>query len=314
MRKIIAIISTVLLLVGCSTTPVEKTTDPEVKTEPVVLKVIAPKGATSLPLIPVVLDESADVTFVDGTDVIQAAFVNPNPEYNVIIAPTNLGTKLASAGKTNYKMLGIITWGNLYLVGESEEALNNDGELAAFGEGTVPGLIFSETVKNIKPNVTYYNSVTDAQAALLSGNANMALLAEPAATATIAKAKEQGKELQIIKDLQKEFEAISGTVGYPQAAIYVLEDKYTENIEVYDQFISTINDYLSNIDESTMDQLVVDIDTITPEELGIPNSQIITKTWDRMNIRYVPANESIEQLQAFLQLFGIEKIENTIIK
>lgn len=314
MRKIIAIISTVLLLVGCSTTPADKTTDLEVKTKPVVLKVIAPKGATSLPLIPVVLDESADVTFVDGTDVIQAAFVNPNPEYNVIIAPTNLGTKLASAGKTNYKMLGIITWGNLYLVGESEEALNNDGELAAFGEGTVPGLIFSETVKNIKPNVTYYNSVTDAQAALLSGNANMALLAEPAATATIAKAKEQGKELQIIKDLQKEFEAISGTVGYPQAAIYVLEDKYTENKEVYDQFISTINDYLSNIDESTMDQLVVDIDTITPEELGIPNSQIITKTWDRMNIRYVPANESIEQLQAFLQLFGIEKIENTIIK
>lgn len=314
MKKMIAVLSAVLLLVGCSTAPIDKTADPEVKTEPVVLSVLAPKGATSLPLIPVVLDKSADVTFVDGTDVIQAAFVNPNPEYSVIIAPTNLGTKLGSAGKTNYKMLGILTWGNLYLVADSEDALSNEGELAAFGEGAVPGLVFNETVMDIKPNVTYYNSVTDAQAALLSGKANVALLAEPAATATIAKAKEQGKEFKIIMDLQKEFEAKSGTLGYPQAAIYVLEDKYNENKEVYDQFIASIQDYVSNVNADTMDQLKLDIDEITPEELGVPSSEIVSKTWDRMNIRYVPANESIEQLQAFLALFGIENFEESIIK
>lgn len=314
MKKIIALVSAMLLLVGCASTPVEKTPEPTATTEPVQLTVLAPKGATALPLIPVLLDGMADVIFVDGTDVIQAAFVNPTPEYNVIVAPTNLGTKLGSAGKTKYKMLGIITWGNLYLVGENEDVLNQEGELAAFGEGAVPGLIFNETIVDIVPQVTFYNSVTDAQAALLSDKANIALLAEPAATATIAKLKEQGKEYKIIKDLQKEFEVKTGTLGYPQAAIYVLEDEYNANKEVYDQLITKINDYVMSINADTMNQLKTDIETITPEVLGIPSSEIVSKTWDRMNIRYASASESVEQLKTFLGLFGIENFEESIIK
>lgn len=316
MKKLLMILCSAFLLAGCTTSNPSNTSTstPEVKTEPVVLKVIAPRGATALPLIPVIKDETADVTFVDGTDVIQAAFVNPNPEYSVIVAPTNLGAKLAIAGKTNYKMLGIITWGNLYLVGEDENALSKEGTLAAFGEGAVPGLVFEATNKNIVPTVTYYNGVADAQAALISGNANVALLAEPAATATIAKMKDQGKEVKIIGDLQKEFATISGSEGYPQAAIYVLEDKYNENKEFYDQFITTIRDYVENVNDSTMETLKSDINAITPEELGVPNAEIVSKTWTRMNIRYVAANESIEQLNAFLSLFGIESVDTAIIK
>ena len=45
-------------------------------------------------------------------------------------------------------------------------------------------------------------SAQDVQAALLSNKANCGLLAEPAVTATIAKAKEAGIELKVIKDLQ----------------------------------------------------------------------------------------------------------------
>ena len=45
------------------------------------------------------------------------------------------------------------------------------------------------------------------------------MLAEPLASATIAKAKQSGMNLSVLVDLQKEY----GTQGYPQAAMFVKE-------------------------------------------------------------------------------------------
>ena len=47
---------------------------------------------------------------------------------------------------------------------------------------------------------TWYASVAEVQGAMLAGKADVALMAEPAATATIAKAKEKGQELKIVMD------------------------------------------------------------------------------------------------------------------
>ena len=58
-------------------------------------------------------------------------------------------------------------------------------------------------VKSIKPEITYFASVNEVQQQLLSKKANVGLMAEPAATATIAKAKEKGITLKVLKDLQK---------------------------------------------------------------------------------------------------------------
>lgn len=316
MKKIVAILLSALLLMGCTTTKnsSESTPTPSASAQTMTLTVLAPRGATALALIPVLKDESATVTFVDGTDVIQAAFVNPNPEYNVLIAPTNLGVKLANGDKTKYRLLGVLTWGNLYLVGSDETILQQESQLAAFGEGAVPGLVFEATNPEIKSTVTYYNGVADAQAALISGKADVALLAEPAATVTIAKMKEQGKEVKIIADLQKEFASVSGSEGYPQAAIFVLEDEYNANKDAYDQFVNSIRDYALNVNEATMDNLKADVNAITPEVLGVPNAEIVAKTWDRMNINYVNGNEVVDQLISFLQLFDIPSIDKAIIK
>ena len=90
-------------------------------------------------------------------------------EYDAIVAPINLGCQLLAKGKTDYKLAGVLTWGNLYLV-ENEGVQNN--ELAAFGEQAVPGMIFklvkdsNDVMKNAK--VTYYNAVSDVQAQVLA--------------------------------------------------------------------------------------------------------------------------------------------------
>lgn len=321
MKKLILTISILLFIAGCSSPTVNKEETPQSTTDSVEdtntpvdysFKVLSPKGAPALAVIPLLEKNADDVTTVDGTDVLQAAFVNPDPEYDVIIAPSNLGSMLASKEKTNYKMLAIVTWGNLYVVGENEEALNS-GTIALFGEGAVPGLVFEETMKDVSAEKVYYSAVAEAQAALLSGKADSALLAEPAATATIAKAKESGKELEIIADLQKKWVEANGNEGYPQAAIFVIQDKYDENKEEYDQMILDIQSFINDTKDSDKTELVELVDKYGVDVLGIPNGNIAKATFDRMNVNVVYANDYKSELESFLKLFNIDNLSNILI-
>lgn len=309
MKKILSsLIVLLLVLTGC-TAKQEEAVEPVESIEPMIseLSILSPTGAPGLSL----LDVSGEnkVTFVDGADLLQAAFVNPTPEYDIIIAPSNLGAKLANAGKTTYKMLAVVTWGNLYILGSNAEDLQDENKnLAVFGEGAVPGLVF-EALKEqmgIKANVTYYASVTEAQTQLLSGKADLALIAEPAATATVAKAKENNKELTIIADLQSEWENKTGSKGYPQASLFVESNRYSENKASFDYVTNLIAE---SITKYTNDQnsVIEAVDAIGAETLGVPNSNIISKTYTRLGIKYANASEVKEELKTFLSLFGIEE-------
>lgn len=316
MKKIIALLCTAALLSGCSkpaqqpSSSVEPTATPA-QTETAKIKVLSPTGAPALATIGAYVDGIADVTYVDGTDVLQAAFVNPNPEYDVILAPSNLGAKLAEAGKTEYRMEAVITWGNLYLVGTSADALSQPGTLAAFGENAVPQIVFDMAMQDFVPvpEVVYYNSVAEAQAALLSGKATCALLAEPAATATIAKAKEAGTELQIIMDLQSEWQKTTKTEGYPQAAIFVRENQSEDVEKGIEQFLTTTQTFLSQADDNSADELSALVEQVGADQLGVPSAQIVSKTWSGMNLSYKPAAEVKPELQAFLSNFGVNDID-----
>lgn len=314
MKKLITILLSLMILAGCSSTSkdmIEATITPTSTADSVALNILAPKGATALPLAKIITENIHSVTTVDGSDVLQAALVNPEPEYDIIIAPTNLGVKLAAAGKTTYKLIDILTWGNLYLVGPSE-ALENGKDIALFGENAVVGLVFEDLYSDLALNKTYYPSVAEAQAALLSDNADVALLAEPAATATIAKAQESGKELTIIADLQQMWQEKYGS-SYPQAGIFVLEESYENDQANIDMLI---NDIKSFVDEANSNnEMVIDIvDQVGSDVLGVPNGNIASKTWNRLNLDVVAAKDAQEQLKNFLQLFGINDIDGAFIK
>ena len=320
MKKITTALLSLFLLAGCSgqkpadssSTAVPEET-PETTAETVTeydfseLKVIAPMGAPALSLLPL-MKESSNVTTVNGPENLQAALVAPEHEYDVIVAPTNLGVKLANAGKSEYRMLAVVTWGNLYIVAEDDDVLNREGKLALFGEQAVGGLVFNSLYDSVVPEVTWYASVSDAQAALLSGEADSALLAEPAATATIAKLKEQGKEYKIAVDLQKEWGD-----GYPQAALYVLASAYEENSDMYDALVEKLYDYEDSVNPNDTSALVADIESVGAENLGVPNAQIAGKVWNRMGVRIVRASGCVEELEKFLTLFDIQGVADAVL-
>lgn len=308
MKKFLTGLLCLMLLTSCNQAKEEA---PKEDSKDVVLNVLSPKGAPAISTIPYRLQHEENVEYVAGPDLLQAAFINPEPQYDVIIAPTNLGCKLASIDKTSYKLIGVVTWGNLYLVGSDVVDLNDETKtLAAFGEQAVPSKVLETRLPDLNLNIDYYPSVSEAQAALLTNKADVALLAEPLATATIAKGKTLDLELSILQDLQN----IDGmNSSYPQAGIFVNTEKYDENSQAYQEFVQEISDYLTNVASDTS-ILTKDIDEINPETLGLPSSELIAKTYSRLGLRYESSIDAKDALNEFLQLFAIENIEKTIIE
>lgn len=263
--------------------------------------ILCPVGAPSLAFVSEYenITENGKIDFVDGSDQLVAELSKDNSEYDIIVAPINLGAKLIASDQSDYRIQAVITWGNLYLVGTSKEALSQTGELALFGEGAVPQLIVEATNIETSLTPTYYQSATLVQQQLLAGNVQVGLLAEPLASATIAKAKQSGLELSIITDLQESY----GEDGYPQAAIFVKEGKN------YDSLFSKIDEFTNN----GYDGLKEDLENIGIETLGLPSVDITVNSIERQNLHYRPANECAKQIEDFLKLYNIEYSDDMIV-
>ena len=319
MKKLLISLTALLLLVGCSnnneTLETEQPTEEQIEAEhieditPRGLKIIAPQGAPALTLLPIVTKGDNDVTTVEGADAITAELSKTNPEYDVIIAPTNLGVKLAATGNSDYKLLAVVDWGNLYIVGDDENALDEGHEVAAFGENAVPGLVFKKAYEGIGANVTFYNDVSDAREMLLAGNANAALLAEPAATATIAAAKEKDMNLSIISNVQEAW----GTEGFPMASMFVLEDAYEENREMYDELLRMMQTYADVFDANDPSSLINDINERGPEFYGVPKAEIVGACYKRMNIAITRVADCKDEIARFLEMFDVTDIDDALI-
>ncbi|MCD8029070.1 MAG: hypothetical protein LUF02_10560 [Erysipelotrichaceae bacterium] len=264
------------------------------------VKILCPTGAPALAFVDSYSDIIAEgsIDFVDGSDQLSAELAKDDSEYDIIVAPINVGATLMSKDSTSYKLKAVITWGNLYLVGTSEDALDGDGEIALFGEGAVPQKIYETVNIDTSLTPTYYQSGTLVQEQLLAGNVEVGLLAEPLATATIAKASQAGITLSIIKDLQEEYGG-----GYPQAAIFMKDGtNYDSLFEAIDEF--TNGDYAD---------LEADLEEIGVDTLGLPSVEIVVKSIERQNVHYTEASECIDEITEFLKLYDIEFSEDMLV-
>lgn len=279
------------MIVGCG-----KTND-ELKT----IKILCPTGAPSLAFVSEYknITKEGKIDFVDGSDQLVAELSKADSEYDMIVAPINLGAKLIAGGQTDYRLKGVITWGNLYLVGTSEDALKEKGDIALFGEGAVPQKIYSTVNIETQLQPKYFQSATLVQQQLLSGKVKVGMLAEPLASATIAKAKQSGLELSIVADLQKTY----GEDGYPQAAIFIKDNKN------YDELIKGIDEFTNN----GYDGLQEDLQDIGIDQLGLPNVEIVVKSIERQNIHYKEASQVSDQIKDFLKLFNIEYNQDMLV-
>lgn len=270
------------------------------------ISILCPTGAPALSLLGTWDLENVSVEYVDGSDILTSELAKEDGEYDIIVAPTNVGAKVYGESES-YNLEAVLTWGNLYLVGQEGTDLST-ASIAAFGQNAVPGLVFNQ-VENPSLNVTWYSSVQEAQQALLTNQQQVALLAQPVAAATIAKAKENGKEMTVLQDLQKLWQEKTNSedAGYPQASLFVKSGE-EEKVEAV---LDAVEEYIEEADEKT---LTSTIDDIGAEVLGVPNTQIAVKTWNAQNIRYVQGNDAKEDIEDFLTVFHMELPDGLIVE
>ncbi len=259
---------------------------------------LCPSGAPTLAFLSSYKDIVADGKFdvVEGSDQLVAELSKSDSEYDVIVAPINLGANLISKGKTDYRLHGIVTWGNLYLVG-TKDALNQQGDILLFGEGAVPSKIYEACQIDTKLKPVYMGEASLVSADLVSGKASVGMLAEPLASATMAKAKKQNINLEVLADLQEVYATKQGNgeSGYPQAAVFVKKSMdiswLEENLTAYTQDMSEAATYL---------------DDIGVETLGLPAKEMVIASLEKQNVKYRKASEVKAELTQFLALFGID--------
>lgn len=299
MKKIIFLIL-ISLLVGCSAQPVEWEN----------LSILSPKGAPALSLVPLIQENKDSIEFVDGADILSAELIKGDKD--MIIAPVNLGAALSKKDSNPYRLYAIVTWGNLYLV-SNDTVLSENEPIALFGEQAVPGLVFNAIKDKLELNFvsTAFNAVTDVQGQLLSKSFNIGLLAEPLVTATIAKAKtlESPINLSVYKDLQVLWQEKTGFENYPQAAIYIKADISEDKLKQVEARLELMMAYNIEVNDKP-NILETDITEDLSQTLGVPAAKVLVQAWERMNVNVVKADENKEAIEAFLELFKLNGLEN----
>lgn len=299
MRRILALVLASLLLVGCAQAapePLEWTG----------LSIMSPKGAPAVALVPLVENGTDTIDFVDGADLLSAELVKG--EYDVIVAPVNLGAMLYSKGNEAYKLYAVLTWGNLFLVGNAD-AIENPEKVALFGDKAVPGIVYNTLYgSNEAYQGEFFNAVADVQAQLLTAQYDLGLLAEPLVTATLAKAKENNLNLTVIADVQAEWLAQTGFDNFPQAGLFIKADADEATLaQIEARYASLVEFNISaDADPAT---IVEPIDTIGAAVLGVPSGALVSKAWDGLNISVQNSTDSKEAVEAFLELFKLNALD-----
>lgn len=290
-----------MLLVGCTNKNSQTHT----------IKVMAPYGAPSIVLMDQIKTKPDSVTLVGGTDVILAELVCEDMEYDLIIAPINMGLSLISKGQSKTKLLAVVSWGNLYVVGKQGVLNDSNNTIAMFGKDAVPEKVanFTFDLQEIKAHQEYFASVLDAQAQLLTNKVQAAMLAEPFVSKTLL----DHPDLEIIKDLQEDYQGITGLQNYPQAAIFVNEQAYDKNPKMYLDYVDALAAYLKSINNNRT-ILSDDLKTVGTKELGLPEAVIVEEAFDRMNLDVVFAKDRKPEISKFMELFKLEVTDQMMVE
>jgi NitT/TauT family transport system substrate-binding protein len=271
------------------------------------LSILSPKGAPALALFPIILDEIDAVDFVDGVEVLSAEFIKG--QYDIIIAPVNLGAQLSSKQDNPYVLYAVVTWGNLYVVSTGQQS--SATKMAIFGQQAVPGKVLSvvEPLFKVRYEFDPFASVAEVSAQMLASQYEVGLLAEPSLSATLVRAQASGVVLGIEYDVQALWQEKTGHFNYPQAGLFIRKSLAPSDVQLVSKRFTRMRDYIQVL-QDTKDLLDEDVVNLDLDAMGLPSSVILKSAFERMNVKPLLAQDAFEAIEAFLSEFKLNQLED----
>jgi NitT/TauT family transport system substrate-binding protein len=225
-----------------------------------------------------------------------------------VIVPSNVAANLYNRG-LGVHLLNIMTRGLLYIVAGDELVRIEDlagKKIAVPFRNDMPDLILHRLLAraNLKAGkdlqFEYAGSPPEAMQMLLAGRVNAALLAEPAATATILRAKVSLRSFVRAIDCQKEWAKTIGGSGFiPQAGLVVTRS-FTD--KVGRQGLETIQKALEAAVTAVIDHpLRASLASAT--EFGLL-SPVVAEAVPHSNLAALPASSIRPDLEKFFSILA----------
>jgi len=231
----------------------------------VTYKVMAPDGAPALALAKMMKDGGVeglklDFAVIDATTV---AANMTNGDADFIIAPTNAGV-MQSVNTGAYYLMGVTSWGNLYLVTtndgyktleDSDSATDflaqfEGNSISTIGANQVPdkSLNYLLGLASVTCTVASAQTASVIQNDLISGAIDAAVLGEPAVTGTKALLSKNGvTNYRILGSVSAVWQSLTD-LEYPQASIFVkksIADASPSTVAAFTTALTASIDYLN---------------------------------------------------------------------
>lgn len=229
---------------------------------------------------------------------------------DLIIAPINLGLEQVKNG-ANYKMLGIVSWGNAEIVGSAERY----DEIAIYDEQGVIGTMLDKFHSEIGTKIVYnsFESQSEVADALLSDTYSTGVLTEPMLIKVKSSyiSSHEDEELKVKFSLSELFEEETGYENYPVYAFFVNNDLVENDYITIVNFISNLSISIEtfNQDSSKLANLPIDI-----EQLGFNSLDFLIEAYPNFSLNYLYVTECKDAVNAYLKMFGMSLNDDNYVK
>lgn len=301
MKRIITIIISILVIfiIGCSNT--------KVSYEEKQVRLITPDGLPSI-AISKAMEEKKNIGHLSinyevqqTSDLLVAELMKGEAELAII--PSNLALQAYKKG-LDYKIVGTIGWGSLYLV--SEDSITDLSELKGkevynTGKGLTPDIIFKEILKNNnisedEIDFSYVGAASELAQLVATGKAKYAVVPEP----VLSTVMDKNPNIKVILNLNEEWASFNNVKeGYPQSTLVIKEELFNEMKDsgIYEEFIDTFKEaeeFAVNNPEETA--------TIC-ENLGITvNKAVIKESMKNSNLKFTEISDCIDEYNVYFNI------------
>ncbi len=286
-------------------------TEPQKEVE---LKIYALNGTTALGMAQMISKAKTEnpagmrytISLHTAADQVTGAIVNG--DCAIAALPTNVAVRLFNASEGKVQLLALNTLGVLYLLqnGENITSLSDLSGKTVYvpGAGANPeyitnALIASAGVENVTVDATTYTSPDALQAAVIKGDAKLAVLPEPKVTATTS----QNQNVTVALNMTTEWEKVNGENTLVQGCLVVNTAFAKENPKAIKQFL---DDYKASVEfiKAGSDEA---INMIVEAEI-LSKAAIAKKALPNCNICFIAGEDMKNVMNTFCQkIFDYDK-------